>query len=68
MSNKASIAALDELITRCEQSMLQPFVKRAAVPANSPDEEAPAEPTVDEKLSEDDELLAEFYASQGEDE
>ena len=64
---KADIAALDELIQRCERSMLSPFAKRAAVPTNSP-EETPVEPTVDEKLSDDDELLAEFYASQGGDE
>ena len=59
---KADIAALDELIQRCEESMLSPFAKRAAVPANSP-EEVPAEPTIDEKLSEDDEQLAAWYDS-----
>ena len=62
MSNKASIAALDQLILKCEESMLQPFSKKT-IEVEVPQEEAA---TIDEKLSEDDELLAEFYASQGE--
>ena len=61
---KASIAALDELILACEKSMLSPLTKGTPVKAvNVPTEETPV---IDEKLSQDDADLAEFYASIGE--
>jgi hypothetical protein len=63
--SKATIAALDDLIKRCEKSMLQPFSKKVMEET----QEVSQEPsTIEDKLSEDESALAAFYESMGDEE
>ncbi len=63
MSNKkAELEALDNLILRCEEKMLSPF--KGEPKAEEPVAEETE--TVDERLEDDEALLAEFYAQDSE--
>ena len=61
MGSKADLAALDELIERCEKTMTRPFVKSEAPPQAQ--ETSEVTETIDEKVSQDDQDLAAFYES-----
>tara|TARA_R110002126_G_scaffold42101_2_gene122009 strand:- start:9619 stop:9825 length:207 start_codon:yes stop_codon:yes gene_type:complete len=67
MSNKAEIAALDDLILRCEKTMLSPFAKRPVEAAEKPTEaaESTEASTIDDQLTEDEADLAKFYEEIG---